>query len=140
MTIAEAVALVLTAGYGDYGELCVLDMGEPIRIVDLAPHMITMAGLVPDVDVPIEFTGLRPGEKLTEELLTEEEERTRRVHDKIFVADCPGPLLDLDARIDTLIGAARLDQATRVLELLRDLVPTYRPATRQLPDAAARTA
>ncbi|MEJ2189277.1 MAG: nucleoside-diphosphate sugar epimerase/dehydratase, partial [Acidobacteriota bacterium] len=74
MTVSEAVGLVLRAAYGDYGELCVLDMGEQIRIVDLARHMITMSGLVPDVDIPIVYTGLRPGEKLYEELLTEEEE------------------------------------------------------------------
>src|SRR5664280_2783545 len=75
MTVREAVGLVLQAGYGDYGELCVLDMGEQIKIVDLARHMVTMAGQVPDADIAIEFTGLRPGEKLYEELLTEEEER-----------------------------------------------------------------
>ncbi|OYV67193.1 MAG: capsule biosynthesis protein CapD, partial [Deltaproteobacteria bacterium 21-66-5] len=69
MTIREAVGLVLQVGYGDYGEMCVLDMGEQIKIVDLARHMITMAGQVPDVDIAIEFTGLRPGEKLYEELL-----------------------------------------------------------------------
>jgi len=140
MTIAEAVALVLTAGYGDYGELCVLDMGEQIKIVDLARHMITMAGHVPEVDVALEYTGLRPGEKLAEELLTEEEESSRRVHDKIFVADCPPPPLDLDARLEELVAAARLDHAPRVLQLLAALVPSYRPALRVLPDAAARTA
>jgi len=140
MTISEAVALVLTAGYGDYGELCVLDMGEQIHIVDLARHMITMAGHVPDVDVAIEYTGLRPGEKLAEELLTEEEESTRRVHDKIFVADCPPPPLDLDARLAELAAAAQLDHVPRVLFLLRELVPTYRPAPQELPDANLRTA
>ncbi len=99
MTIREAVGLVLQAGYGDYGELCVLDMGEQIKIVDLARHMITMAGQVPDVDIAIEFTGLRPGEKLYEELLTEDEERTQQVDRKIFVARCPAPPEDLDRRV-----------------------------------------
>ena len=134
MTITEAVALVLTAGYGDYGELCVLDMGEQIKIVDLARHMITMAGHVPDVDVAIEYTGLRPGEKLSEELLTEEEERSRRVHDKIFVADCPAPRADLDARLAELIAVAREERDDRVLELLGELVPTYGRAQVDLPD------
>ena len=69
MTISEAVGLVLKAAYGDFGQLCVLEMGEPIRILDLARHMIVMSGHVPDVDVKIEFSGLRPGEKLHEELL-----------------------------------------------------------------------
>ena len=90
MTIREAVGLVLQAGYGDYGELCVLDMGEQIKIVDLARHMITMAGHVPDVDIAIEFTGLRPGEKLYEELLTEEEERTHQVDREDLRRQMPG--------------------------------------------------
>ncbi len=125
MTIPEAVALVLTAAYGDYGELCVLDMGEQILIVDLARHMITMAGLIPEVDIPIVFTGLRPGEKLSEELLTEEEERTRRVSDKILVADCPPPHDDLDSRIDALARAAEAEQGPAVIHQLRALVPSY---------------
>ena len=80
MTISEAVALVLKAAYADYGELCVLDMGEQMRIEDLARHMITMSGLVPGDDIRIKYTGLRPGEKLFESLLTEEEEHTHQVH------------------------------------------------------------
>ena len=74
MTIPEAVGLVLKAGYGRFGDLCVLDMGEPVRILDLAHQMIAMSGSVPDVDIPIEIIGLRPGEKLNEELVMEEEE------------------------------------------------------------------
>jgi FlaA1/EpsC-like NDP-sugar epimerase len=77
MTIPEAVGLVLIAGLGGYGELCVLEMGEPIRIADLAKNLITMAGYVPDEEIPIVFTGLRPGEKLYEEVMTEDEEQTR---------------------------------------------------------------
>src|SRR5260370_40924930 len=91
MTIAEAVGLVLLAGLGGYGELCILDMGKPIRIADLAAHMITMAGLVPGTDIPIVFTGLRPGAKLTESLFTEDEERTHVHRNKIYVATNPGP-------------------------------------------------
>jgi FlaA1/EpsC-like NDP-sugar epimerase len=127
MTISEAVALVLRVAYGDYAEMCVLDMGEQIRILDLARHMITMSGLVPEVDVAIEFTGLRPGEKLYEELLTEEEEKTRQVHEKILAADGPEPPEDLNARLEELADAAEAGQATRVVELLRRLVPSYRP-------------
>ncbi len=127
MTISEAVALVLRVAYGDYAEMCVLDMGEQIRILDLARHMITMSGLVPEVDVAIEFTGLRPGEKLYEELLTEEEEKTRQVHEKILAADGPEPPEDLEARLEELADAAEAGQATRVVELLRRLVPSYRP-------------
>lgn len=125
MTIGEAVGLVLKAAYGDYGELCVLDMGEQIRIVDLARHMITMTGRVPDVDVKIEYTGLRPGEKLFEELLTEEEEKTSQVAHKVFVAASPAPPLDLLERIDELAAAAAAEDARAVVRLLRQLVPSY---------------
>lgn len=125
MTTSEAVGLVLKAAYGDYGELCVLDMGEQIRIVDLARHMITMAGQVPDVDVKIEFTGLRPGEKLFEELLTEEEEQTSQVAHKVFVATSPPPPPDLLARLDELAAAAAAEDARAVVRLLRELVPSY---------------
>ena len=90
MTIREAVGLVLRAGFGDFGELCVLDMGEQIRIIDLARNMITMSGQVPGVDIQIEVTGLRPGEKLFEELLTEDEERLKAVDERIFAVICPG--------------------------------------------------
>ena len=91
MTIPEAVGLVLVAGLGDYGELCVLDMGEPIRVDELARHMITLAGRVAGTDVKIVYTGLRPGEKLYEELLTEEEEQAHAVRDRIRVAKSPPP-------------------------------------------------
>jgi FlaA1/EpsC-like NDP-sugar epimerase len=127
MTIPEAVALVLQSAYGGYGELCVLDMGEQIRIVDLARHMITMSGLVPDVDIPIVFVGLRPGEKLSEELLTEDEERTRRVDRKILVADCPPPAPDLERRIAVMGEAAAREELERALEVLRELVPSHEP-------------
>ena len=128
MTVREAVGLVLRAGYGDHGELCVLDMGEQIRILDLARHMITMVGNVPGVDVKIELTGLRPGEKLYEELLTEAEERTEPVDLRIFVARCPAPPEDLEARVDELAEAAAAEDEARVRSLLRELVPSYEPA------------
>jgi FlaA1/EpsC-like NDP-sugar epimerase len=125
MTISEAVGLVLMAAYSDSGELCVLDMGEQIRIEELARAMITMAGQVPEVDIPIVFTGLRPGEKLCEELMTEAEEQTQKLTDKIFVAQSPAPPADLEQRLDELGNAARAEDATRVLALLRALVPSY---------------
>ncbi|MBI4915332.1 MAG: polysaccharide biosynthesis protein [Acidobacteria bacterium] len=125
MTISEAVGLVLRAGYGDYGELCVLDMGEQIRILDLARHMITMVGKVPDVDIAIAFTGLRPGEKLFEELLTEEEESTSSVARKIFVATSPPVRKDLEERLAELVDAAYAEDHARVMDLLRQLVPSY---------------
>jgi FlaA1/EpsC-like NDP-sugar epimerase len=125
MTISEAVGLVLMAAYSDSGELCVLDMGEQIRIEELARAMITMAGQVPEIDIPIVFTGLRPGEKLCEELMTEAEEQTQKLTDKIFVAQSPAPPADLEQRLDELGDAARAEDPARVLALLRALVPSY---------------
>jgi FlaA1/EpsC-like NDP-sugar epimerase len=133
MTVSEAVGLVLKAAYGDYGTLCVLDMGEQIRIVDLARHMITMSGLVPEVDIQIEYSGLRPGEKLFEELLTEEEEQTNKVSDKIFVAQSPPPPTDLEERLAEIIAAAEAEDADRVVDLLRRLIPSYQPMKNDQP-------
>jgi FlaA1/EpsC-like NDP-sugar epimerase len=135
MTISEAVSLVLLAGLGDYGELCVLDMGQPIKIVDLASHMITMAGLVPGVEIQIEFTGLRPGEKLSEELMTEEEERTQVVRNRILAARSPAPPAEIRETIGLLRRQAESSDREGLLSVLRRLVPTY-SATRngeQLP-------
>ncbi|HET8646051.1 MAG TPA: SDR family NAD(P)-dependent oxidoreductase, partial [Vicinamibacteria bacterium] len=88
MTIGEAVGLVLVAGLGGHGDLCVLEMGEPILILDLARLMITLAGFVPEDEIPIAFTGLRPGEKLEERLMSPDEEaRSRRVSEAIRVVD-----------------------------------------------------
>jgi FlaA1/EpsC-like NDP-sugar epimerase len=138
MTISEAVGLVLKAAYADYGELCVLDMGEQIRIVDLARHMITMAGLAPDLDIPIVFTGLRPGEKLFEELLTEDEESTSLATNKIFVAASPAPPADLEERIEELANAVRAEDPERVIALLQRLVPSYRRAAPAVAGTAGR--
>lgn len=127
MTISEAVGLVLKAAYGDYGSLCVLDMGEQIRIIDLARGMIAMSGLVPDVDIPVVFTGLRPGEKLSEELLTEAEESTAQVNRKIFVAEGPPPPANLAECVRSLEEAAAAEDGPKVIALLHELIPTYTP-------------
>ena len=126
MTIGEAVGLVLRAAYGDFGQLCILDMGEQIRILDLARYMITMSGQAPEVDVEIVFTGLRPGEKLSEELFTDIEETTRRVDQKILVAEPSHPPERLARLLEDLIDAARREDTSTVLRLLRRLVPSYR--------------
>ncbi|WP_027364674.1 polysaccharide biosynthesis protein [Desulfotruncus alcoholivorax] len=87
MTIPEAVQLVIQAGsMADGGEIFILDMGEPVKIVDLARDMIKLSGLEPGKDIEIKFTGMRPGEKLFEELLTEQEGATATTHKRIFVA------------------------------------------------------
>ena len=87
MTIPEAAQLVLQAGaMAQGGEIFILDMGEPVRIVDMARDLIRLSGFEPEVDIKIEFTGIRPGEKLYEELLTEAEGVTATKHKRIFVA------------------------------------------------------
>ena len=132
MTIPEAVGLVLLAGLGGYGELCTLDMGEPIRIADLAAHMITMAGLVPGTDIPIVFTGLRPGEKLAETLFTEEEERTQEVRNKIYVAKSAPPPADFTERLELLCRAAASGDRDALTLALRRIVPSYSAPPLQL--------
>ena len=129
MTIPEAVGLVLLAGLGGYGDLCILDMGEPIKIADLARNLITMSGKVPDTEIPIVFTGLRPGEKLCEELLTEDEEKTHTVRDRIRVAKSPLPPHDLHARLAELRILVEGGDRRALLSALAALIPTYRHTT-----------
>lgn len=125
MTIPEAVGLVLKSAYGRFGELCVLNMGEPIRIMDLARQMISMAGLVPDRDIEIIVTGLRPGEKLNEELVTDEEQVTLRADGKIQVVEGPPPPPDIWRVVEQLEEAAKAEDVDGALTLLKLLVPTY---------------
>jgi FlaA1/EpsC-like NDP-sugar epimerase len=135
MTIGEAVGLVLLAGLGDYGDLCVLEMGDPIRILDLARLMVAMAGLVPDQDIPIVFTGLRPGEKLGEDVMTEEEMRQSRSPGRgIRVVDTPHPASEIVALIPSLEAAARAGDRERLLSALAAIVPGY---SREMPAAAS---
>jgi FlaA1/EpsC-like NDP-sugar epimerase len=136
MTIPEAVGLVLLAGLGGYGDLCVLDMGEAIRISELARNMITLAGRVPGEEIPIVFTGLRPGEKLYEEVLTDEEERSQRVRNRIRATFSPAPPPDLVERLDRLRRCSDDGDQATVLAQLRELVPTYQPRAWELAAAA----
>ena len=108
MTIPEATRLVLQASaLGKNGDVYILDMGEPVRILDLVKDLIRLSGLEPDVDVPIVFTGVRAGEKLFEELMTEDERDGRTEHDKIFVAKPHAlPREQLEATIEALTAAA----------------------------------
>ena len=124
MTISEAVGLTLLAGLGGHGALCVLDMGEPIRIADLARYMITLSGRAPG-EIPIVYTGLRPGEKLCEELLTEEEERSRVVRNRICATESPPPPPELAAWLDELQRLAQEGNRVGLLAVLRALVPSY---------------
>ncbi len=132
MTIPEAVQLVLQAAVlGKGGEVFVLDMGEPVRIVDLASDLIRLSGLEPGHDIEITFSGLRPGEKLFEEIFADREKFTRTIHDKIFVcrngASPEGAPATLDAFLATLIAAARSGEPTVIKRLLHELVPEYQP-------------
>jgi FlaA1/EpsC-like NDP-sugar epimerase len=128
MTISEAVGLVLLAGLGGYGDVCVLDMGEAIRIDDLATGMITMAGHVPGAEIPIVYTGLRPGEKLHEEPLTEDEEKTHVVRNRIKVASSPPPPGDLAERLEELRRLAAAGDRDGIIQAILTLVPSYTPS------------
>jgi FlaA1/EpsC-like NDP-sugar epimerase len=101
-------------------------MGEPVRIVDLAKDLIRLSGLEPGVDIEIVFTGIRPGEKLYEELLTAEEGTEASKHEKIFVARKNGlPDTDLDELLQPLFKAARSYDGVAVRRALKALVPGY---------------
>lgn len=132
MTIPEAAQLVIEAGgIGENGRVYVLDMGEPVRIVDLAHDLIQLSGLEPGEDVEIVFTGVRPGEKLYEELLTAEEKTEPSTHEKIFIARASAPPDDdLLPRLDALFEAAVRRDSAAIIVSLRALLPTYRPVGR----------
>lgn len=120
MTIPEASQLVLQAsGHGQNGEVYILDMGEPVRIVDLARDLIRLSGLEPDVDIPIEFSGVRPGERLVEVLMTEAEKTDQTPHEKIFVARAkPADHDELMATVEALQDAAMRSDHARIRTLL----------------------
>ncbi len=127
MTIPEASQLVVQAGgLAKGGEIFVLDMGEPVKIVSLAENLIRLSGFEPYKDVDIQFTGLRPGEKLYEELSLEEEldERQKTGNDKIFVTK---PLVIDDEQLEKDIKSIGDLKPTEVREFLQRLVPNYRP-------------
>ena len=130
MTIPEAVQLVLQAGIlGSGGEVFVLDMGEPVRIEDLARDLIRLSGYEPGKEIELRYVGLRPGEKLFEELFVPGEAYTRTAHQKIFIAANAGSLVpaDLDHVIDALTAAAQRDDAAAVQRVLHNLIPEYEP-------------
>lgn len=133
MTIPEAVQLVLQAAVvGRGGEVFTLDMGQPVKLVDLATDMIRLSGLEPGRDIEVQYTGIRPGEKLYEELFLKDEEYGRTAHEKIFIA-CnaskfvPEHLNDL---VRDLEAAARLGDAQAVISMFRRLIPEYQPLSR----------
>jgi FlaA1/EpsC-like NDP-sugar epimerase len=137
MTIPEASQLVLQAAtIGRGGEIFVLDMGQPVRIVDLARDLITLSGLVPDKDIEIRFTGLRPGEKLFEELSTAEEKAEKTRHPKIYIGRLPSrPVEEISRQVAGLLeGVDELDVAEAVRRV-REVVPEFQ---REAPVPQAR--
>jgi len=128
MTIPEAVGLVLQcAVHGEGGEIFVLDMGDSIKIVDLARQMIELSGLRPDEDIDIEFVGLRPGEKLFEELQHEGENLVETGHSKImrFVGQ-PGSPNQLEEVLENWKGEVQMMSRSEIRKRLKDLVPEYK--------------
>jgi FlaA1/EpsC-like NDP-sugar epimerase len=130
MTIPEAVQLVLqAAALGRGGEVFLLDMGEPVKIMDLARDMIELSGLEIGRDIDIVFTGLRPGEKLFEELFTQGEVYQRTTHDKIFIAANASSFVPerLDETIAVLEHAAQMNDHQAIRRTLQNLIPEYEP-------------
>jgi len=129
MTIPEACQLILQAGsMGEGGEIFILDMGTPIKIADMAQDLIRLSGFEPNVDIKIEYIGLRPGEKLYEELITEGEGILSTSHEKILVLkgrECNMDLLN--SGIDELARLAYEQNAVKIREKLQEMVPDYEP-------------
>ena len=127
MTIPEAVSLVIEAGsMAKGGEIFVLDMGEPVKIADLAKKLITLSGLEPDVDIKIKYTGLRPGEKLYEELLMAQENLRKTDNNKIFIEP---PIYrdenELFEKLYTLRTYIENNKVDDIRDIMKEIVPTY---------------
>jgi FlaA1/EpsC-like NDP-sugar epimerase len=132
MTIPEAVALVMESGvYARGGEIFVLDMGDPVKIDDVARKMIKLSGYVPDVDIKVEYTGLRPGEKMYEERLMDEEGlRQTEENPEISIAE---PIkMDDEWVAEQLVklDEAAKEEVSNIRELVAEIVPTYKPGNK----------
>jgi FlaA1/EpsC-like NDP-sugar epimerase len=127
MTIPEACRLVLEASViGKSGYIYLFDMGEPVRIVDLANKMIELAGLVPEKDIKIKYTGLRPGEKLYEEVLNDAEITENTEHEKIKMAKVREYCFtDILPKIEEIIDLAKDNEKYTVVQKMKDLVPEF---------------
>ena len=128
MTIPEACSLVLEAGcMGHGGEIYIFDMGQPVRIYDLATRMISLAGLRPHIDIKIEEIGLRPGEKLFEELLNDKENTIKTDNDKIMIARVRKyDYFDVCNNIDNIIELAQSDNIHDMVKSMKQFVPEYK--------------
>lgn len=132
MTIPEAVSLILQASYYAHGgEIFVLDMGEPVKIDDMARNLIRLSGYVPDEDIKIVYTGLRPGEKLYEELLMDEEGMQETENELIFIGK-PIEMDDDDFKKKLeLLDIESRQESDRIKEIVAEIVPTYHPDLEQ---------
>ena len=128
MTIPEACQLVLEAGsMGNGGEIYIFDMGKPVKILDLAKKMIKLAGFVPDRDIKIAIVGLRPGEKLYEELLNDTSKTIPTYHEKIMIAEeIQDEFETLHADIDELIGIANFFDNDDIVSKMKKIVPEFK--------------
>jgi len=128
MLTSEACLLVLQAGaMGQGGEVFVLDMGEPVKIIDLAKDMIKLSGLILDKDIAIVFTGLRPGEKLFEEMLTAEEGTVATQNKKIFTAKLSNSNLEnLEERIKNLDNVMLKPEKDKIIDAIKEIVPAFK--------------
>ena len=129
MTIPEAVGLVLQSGaQGTGGEIFILDMGEPVKIVDLARQLIELSGLQPEVDIEIEFIGLRPGEKLYEELSHKSENIIATAHPKILRLVCQAEPLDtVERMVDEITSHLQTAEPNKLKLMIKKFVPEYAP-------------
>ena len=129
MTIPEAVGLVLQAGaLGQGGEIFVLDMGEPVKIVDLARKMIELSGYRPDEDIKIKFVGLRPGEKMFEELSHHKEHLSGTGHPKIMsFVSTPVSLLSIEEYFCRIRPSLCTMEVKDLQRLIQEMVPEYKP-------------
>jgi FlaA1/EpsC-like NDP-sugar epimerase len=128
MTIPEACRLVMEAAVMSTGnQIFVFDMGKPVKIDDLARRMITLAGFTPDKDIKIEYTGLRPGEKLYEEVLANDENTLPAFHERIRIAKVREyPYADAVAYADKLETLARAVEIPDMVRLMKKIVPEYK--------------
>ena len=131
MTIPEAVSLVLQAmTFAKGGEIFVLDMGEPVKIYDMAVNLIKLSGYEPNVDIPIEITGLRPGEKLYEEILMNEEGLQETKHDKIHIAKPMDINIEMItkklSKLQFLLENSDKENKKEIKEIIKEVVPTYK--------------
>ena len=140
MTIPEACQLVLQAGtMGEGGEIFILDMGQPVKIVDLARDLITLSGLREGEDIDIVFSGVRPGEKLFEELSTDAERADKTRHPKIFVGRTERQTWDvMEAKVRALVAVATEVKNGDIRSLIGDAIPEYRPPVQAAPALPAQ--